>query len=288
LIPEIIIMGAVQGAVFALLAIGFSLVYGVGGILNLAHGAFYLIASYALFWFYPIVGVYGGIVVALTLTTLTGAAAYLLLVKPLQRTQIGVVIVTFGLAFFMEQLVRVIDLASSGSVQTHSVIGLVSGGIDVLGVRFDAELFVAFFGSLLIVSVVAIFIRRSKIGKSIRAVSQDRESAMLMGIDADKILMLTFTLSALLAGLAAILYIPASALVSDVGWTVLLNAFAIVVLGGMGSIEGSILGAFIISYASNIVQYSGYATLVAFVPLVVILVVLVLRPRGLLGKKEVS
>lgn len=281
-------MGAVQGAVFALLAIGFSLVYGVGGILNLAHGAFYLIASYALFWFYPIVGVYGGIVVALTLTTLTGAAAYLLLVKPLQRTQIGVVIVTFGLAFFMEQLVRVIDLASSGSVQTHSVIGLVSGGIDVLGVRFDAELFVAFFGSLLIVSVVAIFIRRSKIGKSIRAVSQDRESAMLMGIDADKILMLTFTLSALLAGLAAILYIPASALVSDVGWTVLLNAFAIVVLGGMGSIEGSILGAFIISYASNIVQYSGYATLVAFVPLVVILVVLVLRPRGLLGKKEVS
>jgi branched-chain amino acid transport system permease protein len=281
-------MGAVQGAVYALLAIGFSLVYGVGGILNLAHGAFYLIASYTLFWFYPIVGVYGGIVAALTLTTLIGAVAYLLLVKPLQRTQIGVVIITFGLAFFIEQLVRAIDLASSGSVQTHSVIGLVSGGINVLGVRFDAELFAAFFGSLLIVSVVAIFINRSKIGKSIRAVSQDRESAMLMGIDADKILMLTFTLSALLAGLAAILYIPASALVSDVGWTILLNAFAIVVLGGMGSIQGSILGAFIISYANNIVLYLGSATLVAFVPLIVILVVLVLRPQGLLGKKEVS
>lgn len=288
MIPEIIVLGAVQGAVYALLAIGFSLVYGVGGILNLAHGAFYVIASYALFWFYPFVGIYGGIIAALALTTLVGVAAYLFLVKPLLRTQIGVVIITFGLAFFVQQLVQAIDLVTSGSVQTRNVIGLVSGGIDVLGVRFDAELFVAFFGSLLIVSAVGIFIRRSKIGKSIRAVSQDRESAMLMGINADRILMLTYTLSALLAGLAAILYVPTSTLASDVGWSVLLNAFAIVVLGGMGSIEGSALGAFIISYASNIVQYVGSATLVAFVPLVVILVVLVLRPRGLLGKKEVS
>jgi branched-chain amino acid transport system permease protein len=159
----------------------------------------------------------------------------------------------------------------------------------LLGVTFPTQFVVAFFGSLLLVSLVTLFISKAKIGKSIRAVAQDREAAMLMGINADRILMLTVALSAFLAGVAAVLYVPAAVLSPDMGWTTLLTAFSVVVLGGMGSVPGSVLGAFFISYAGNfctfVLDQPSFATLL---PLFVMLVVLVVRPRGLLGKKGVE
>lgn len=288
MIEEVLVFGAIQGAVYALLAIGFSLVYGVGGVLNLAHGAFYLIASYTLLWLYPYVGLPMGMVSALVIVTLIGVLAYLLLIKPLQYSAIGVVIVTFALAFFLEQLVKVVELARRGLVVYQSLPGLVSGSAEFLGVTFSAQLVVAFLGSVILVTLVTLFIGRAKIGKSIRAVSQDREAAMLMGINADRIVMLTIALSAFLAGAAAVLYVPAATLIPYMGWSVLLSAFAVVILGGMGSVPGSILGAFVIAYARNICNYFIDPAFAELVPLVIIIVVLIVRPRGLLGKKEVS
>lgn len=287
MIEQMLIYGAVQGAVFALLAIGFSLVYGVGGILNLAHGAFYLIAAYLVLWFIPFFGVPGSMLVSLLLVTLIGALAYLALIKPLQKTLVGAVIITFGLAFFMQYFVRVAEVARTGLVTYQTVPGLASGTVTLLGVTFPTQFVVAFFGSMLLVSFVTLFISKAKIGKSIRAVAQDREAAMLMGINADRILMLTVALSAFLAGVAAVLYVPAAVLSPDMGWTTLLTAFSVVVLGGMGSVPGSVLGAFVISYTGNFCTFVlDQPAFGALVPLIVILVVLVVRPRGLLGKKE--
>jgi branched-chain amino acid transport system permease protein len=282
-----LIYGAVQGAIFALLAIGFSLVYGVGGILNLAHGAFYLIAAYSVLWLIPVFGAPGSMLVSLLLVTAIGALTYLALIKPLQKTLVGAVIITFGLAFFMQYLVRVAEVVRTGMVTYQTIPVIATGSVTLLGVTFPAQFVVAFFGSLLLVSFVTLFISKAKIGKSIRAVAQDREAAMLMGINADRILMLTVALSAFLAGVAAVLYVPAATLDPDMGWSTLLTAFSVVVLGGMGSVPGSVLGAFLISYAGNfctfVLDQPSFATLL---PLFVILVVLVIRPRGLLGKKE--
>ena len=287
MIEEMLIYGAVQGSIFALLAIGFSLVYGVGGILNLAHGAFYLIAGYSVLWFIPFFGVTGSMLFSLVLVTLVGAVAYLALIKPLQKTVVGVVIITFGLAFFMQYFVRVAELARAGIVTYQTIPALVSGSVTLFGVTFPTQFVVAFFGSLLLVSFVTLFISKAKIGKSIRAVAQDREAAMLMGINADRILMLTVSLSAFLAGVAAVLYLPAAALDPNMGWITLLTAFSVVVLGGMGSVLGSVLGAFVISYTGNFCTFVlGQPAFASLVPLFIILIVLVVRPQGLLGKKE--
>jgi branched-chain amino acid transport system permease protein len=288
LIEEVIIFGAIQGAVYALIAIGFSLVYGVGGILNLAHGAFYLIASYTALWFIPYLGMPLNLVAAVAIATLVGALSFLLLIKPLQHSHIGVVIVTFGLAFFMEQLVKVVELARTGIVTPVYLPEQIPGAFDFLGVRFPTQMLVAFFGSVLLVTIVTLFISRAKIGKSIRAVSQDREAAMLMGINADRILLLTLTLSGFLAGVAAVLYQSGNTMFSAMGWSTLLSAFAVVILGGMGSISGSVFGAFIIAYARTFCTYYIDPSLSELVPLIVIMVVLVVRPQGLLGKKEVK
>jgi branched-chain amino acid transport system permease protein len=287
LIAEIIVFGAIQGAVYALIAIGFSLVYGVGGILNLAHGAFYLIAAYSALWLIPYVGLPLGFVLAVAITTLLGAAAYLLLIKPMQKSHIGVVILTFALAFLMEQFVRIFEVARTGVSTPVYLTEMVSGSITFLGVIIQTQLILAFFGSIILVLLVTLFINKARIGKSIRAVSQDREAATLMGINANRILMLTVVLSAFLAAFASVLYTSGSATFSYMGWSTLLIAFAVVVLGGMGSIPGSVLGAFVIAYARNICTYLIDPSLAELVPLVVILLVLVIRPQGLLGKKEI-
>ena len=167
--------------------------------------------------------------------------------------------------------------------------------MEFLGVTFPAQFIAALIGSSIIVVMVYLFINKSKMGKSIRAVSQDREAAKLMGINVDRILMITLMISALLAGFAAVLYAPANYIAPHIGWTFLLSAFAVTVFGGMGSILGSIIGAYIMAYASNLGRYFinlffdplGYAFSV-ILPFVVILVMLVVRPQGLLGKKEIK
>jgi branched-chain amino acid transport system permease protein len=282
-----LIYGGVEGAVYALLAIGFSLVYGVGGILNLAHGAFYLIAAYLVLWFIPMLGVPGSMLLSLALTTLIGALAYVGAIKPLQKTVVGVVIITFAIGFFMEQFVTVVELVRTGVASFMTIPGLLQGSVTFLGVTFPAEFVLAFFGSLLVVLFVALFISKAKIGKSIRAVAEDREAAELMGINADRILLITVALSAFLASMAAVLYAPSDYLIPYMGWTVLLNAFSVVILGGLGSVPGSILAAFVMSYAKEIASLVINPSLAsALVPLIVILVILVIRPQGLLGKKE--
>ena len=283
MIEEILIFGTVQGALLALLALGFSLVYGVGGILNLAHGAFFLMTAYIIYWTIPIFGFWIAVVIGLVAIMGIGAVTYLGLMKPLQKSHVGVVIVTFALAFFFEQFVKFI-----GDPRTHYIAPFVPGTVDFLGIVFPAQLLALVVGSIILVTIVTIFINKSKIGKSIRAVSQDFEAAKLMGINTDMVLMTSVMLSALLVGFAAVLYAPGNFIAPRIGWGYLLLAFAVTIFGGMGSIPGSIIGAFIMGYATTITDYVISPTFSEIIPIVVILVMLLVRPQGLLGKKELQ
>jgi len=289
LIEEILIYGTMQGALLALLALGFSLVYGVGGILNLAHGAFYLITAYMIYWILPYFIFFDnyllrfGITAAISLVLVVGIAAvtYLGLMKPLQESHIGIVLVTFALAFFFEQFVKFV-----GDPKTHFIVPFVPDTITFLGVTFPAQLIALLVGSVTLVILVTLFINKSTIGKSIRAVSQDYEAAQLVGINTDMILMTTVMISALLVGFAAVFYAPGNFIAPRIGWRYLLLAFSVTIFGGMGSIPGSILGAFIMGYATSLTDLLISPTFSVIIPIVVILVMLLVRPQGLLGKKE--
>ena len=290
-IEEILIYGAVQGSVYALLALGYALVYGVGGILNLAHGAYYLIATYAFFWTWlllaPIIGgingFFIGMVIGLIVAALVGMFSYLLLIKPLKEHEINVLMGTFAIGFFCEQLVIALY-----DPKTHSIPTIFNEYINILGKQIQVHWIIIIVASLIIITLVTIFINKSKLGKSIRAVSQDPEAAMLMGINADRILMYTVTISALLAGVAAILYVPVDLIAPYKGWPILTGAIAVVILGGMGSLTGSVVGAYIIGYARIATNYLIDPVYSSLVPIIVIIIILVIRPRGLFGKKEVN
>lgn len=283
---DFLIFGTIQGSVYALLAIGFSLVYGVGGILNQAHGAFYVITMYLFYWFYinfAGFGLFVGAIVGIIVCTIVGGLIYLLLIKPLQDSHVGVVIVTFAFAFFIEQFVKV----SVDSIY-HDMPPLIPGFIEIFGVIVYYHYILVVIAALSVIILVILFINKSKIGKSIRAVAQDAEAASLMGINVDRILTYALMISAFLAAVAAVLNVPMDVVAPHIGWSVLLNSFAIVVLGGLGSLHGSVVGAFIIAYARSYTNYFISPVLGALIPIIVIVVMLVLRPRGIFGKKEIN
>ncbi|MHA1965337.1 MAG: branched-chain amino acid ABC transporter permease [Candidatus Thorarchaeota archaeon] len=288
---EILIFGTVQGALLALLALGFSLVYGVGGLLNLAHGAFFLITAYIIYWILPFFVFIDNYVlrfalsagISLLVVVVIGAVTYLGLMKPLQESHIGVVLVTFALAFFFEQFVKFV-----GDPLYHYIAPFVEGIITYQGVTFPAQFIALILGSFTLVTLVTLFINKSTMGKSIRAVSQDFEAAQLVGINTDMVLMTSVMISALLIGFAAILYAPGNYIAPHIGWSYLLLAFSVTIFGGMGSIPGSIIGAFIMGYAITITDFLISPTFSAVIPIVVILVMLLIRPQGLLGKKELQ
>jgi len=280
--------GTLNGAVFSLIALGYSLVYGVGKIMNLSHGAYFMMTGYFLLWFIDLFPGYEFVIImfSISIITLIGGLTYLLLIKPLQDTHVGVVLITFGLAFFFEQLALIISGTEAYSVTAYSII---PGSTTILGFSMINQYIFLIITSLIIVSLFALFINKSKLGKSIRAVSQDREAATLMGINANRILLFTVMISAFLASMAAVLYIPAAAINGPtMGWEFLTNSFAVVILGGMGSLVGSVIGAYIVGYVTSFTSIfiPNGPSWAHIVPIIVIIIMLLIRPEGLFGKKE--
>jgi branched-chain amino acid transport system permease protein len=288
-VEEIIIFGAVQGAVYALLALGYSLVYGVGGVLNLAHGAYYLIGTYAFYITWDEMGrntsgFFMGMLMAVIFAALSALLSYFLIIRPMREHEIMGLIGTFALAFFFEQLIIV-----GYNPRTLSIPPWFDQHITLLGIQIQLQSLLIIIFALITVVLITIFINKSKLGTSIRAVSQDREAAMLMGINADRVLMYTIIISGLLAGVASALYTPSYEVAPHIGWSVLTGAIAVVILGGMGSLPGSVIGAFILGYVriATIYIWEDGAMFTSLVPVIVIIVILIVRPRGLFGKKEV-
>ncbi len=291
-IMQVLVLGSVQGAVFMLIAVGFSLVYGAGGLMNLAHGSFYLMAGYMLYWYLEPLGLFLAAGFAVIMVTLIGAISYLALIKPLEKkSHLSVVMITFGIAFFIEQIVK-LGCSILGYEEESILPNLIeingSVSFDLLGVAIPYDYIFILIISFLIVGLITIFISKSKLGTSIRAISQDREAATLMGINADRVLMYTVMISAFLAAIAAVIYVPSYPITPWQGWLILTNSFAVVILGGMGSLPGSVFGAFILSYASHFTRVFIDPAISTLVPVFVIVVMLVLRPQGILGKKEID
>jgi branched-chain amino acid transport system permease protein len=291
-IINMIFNGTLNGAVLSLIALGYSLVYGVGGIMNLAHGAYFMLAGYLLLYGLKIFpgALLLSVVSAVVVVTIIGGLTYILLIKPLQDTHVGVVLITFALAFTIEQYIAIVSSTKTYSLNQYIIFEDYTEFLDT-GFRMLNQYIFFIIISLVIVSLFALFINKSKLGKSIRAVSQDREAATLMGINANRTLFWTVVISAFLAAIAAVLYLPGASLHGPtMGWEYLTSSFAVVILGGMGSLVGSIVGGYIMGFITSFtnVFIPNGPSWAHIVPIIVIITVLLIRPQGLFGKKELK
>jgi branched-chain amino acid transport system permease protein len=250
----------------------------------------YMFVFFGTFGFFGPDPMLASILVLVVAVIVVGAVAsitYRLTIHPVIGDEVAVLVVTVCLAIIFQQSMLLWWGASfprvswpAGSVLLEST--------SILGVSLEYSRIFAFVVSLVLFASLLVFITKTKIGKAMRAVSQDREVAMLMGINTKRLYMLTMFISAVLAALAGIL-ITTSIEKFAGPWLwlkPLALSFSIVILGGLGSIKGSLLGAFIIAFAEKAVEImvpEGGA-IVGVVPFAVIIVVLVLRPKGLFGK----
>ncbi|MFX1275453.1 MAG: branched-chain amino acid ABC transporter permease [Promethearchaeota archaeon] len=284
---QLLFQGTSYGLVTCLIALGYSLSYGVGKIINLSHGMYYFFTGYLVFSLYRYVGMpyLGSIIIGLITITIIGALTYVILVKPFQNNEIFIMISTFALAFLLGEIISLNEYMQPGFT-LFSLPVFIEGGYFVFDTIIEYQEIIVIILSIIIITTVMLFIKYSKYGRAIRAVSQDHEAAQLMGINLNKILLITVVLSTFLAGLAAILYIPVGGMEASTGWNFLLLSMSVVILGGVGSIPGTLIGSFIVSYSTYFCQIFIDPALYNIFPLIILVAVLIIRPRGIFGKKE--
>lgn len=292
LIEEIIVVGSIWGAVYALLALGFTLIYGVAGVVNLAHGALFMLGAYLFYGFstqYAKLEPLPALILAVIVVGIVGSILYRVIIHPVVDDLLAVMVITVGLVIIIQQAITFPKPYGFGPahISVPPLTGL--GMTTILGVLVNYSKLLAVGVSAAVITITWIFITKSKIGRAMRATSQDREVAMLMGINTERLYMLAMGISASLAAIAGIFIAGAYTTVAtpQMWMEPLSMSFAIVILGGLGSIKGSVIGSFIIAYSENAAAFlivgGGFlATLVAFS---IMVLVLLIRPRGLFGRR---
>ena len=279
---EILIYGAVTSAIYAMLAVGFTLIFGVARVLNLAHGSFYALGAYGTYVLTSIVGLplWLAALLAIAGVSVFGVVVEKVLIRPLRYSQLGVLMITLAVSLVVEQALFLIFGSEYRNVPAFIDTKVSIGGVDVAGQRLLT----------IVVAVVAIgalylFIQRTRLGSAILAISQDAEAAKYMGIPSDRIFSLVMAISAALAALAGVLAGPFLSVQPSMHLLPIVKAFAIVIVGGLGSIPGSILAALMLGYAETLVAYLISTSWTEIVSVLATLLTLVFRPAGIFGKR---
>jgi branched-chain amino acid transport system permease protein len=282
LLQDILVTGLVNGGVYALLAMGFSLIFGVARIVNIAHTAFYMLAAYC---FYALL-VKGGLgfapaaVISVGAVTLLSVICYRLIIEPVREHQSAVLIATVALAYIFQELM----LLSFGG-HYLGIPSTLEGAVRILGVSIPYQRMLILVVAAVMLVTVWLLLYRTRLGLAIRATANDLEVANLMGMNVHRIAMATVAISVALAAIAGVVVAPVFVVDPFMWLSPLVTLLAIVVLGGLGSLKGSLIGALTIGYVEAITVFTlpAGAYLKGAVALAIMVVVLLARPEGLFG-----
>ena len=279
---NILVYGAVISAIYAMLAVGFTLIFGVARILNLAHGAFYALGAYTVYALTANfhVPLFAAAVVAVLFVAGFGVVMERVLVRPLRSSALAVLMITLAVALMVEQVLLLVFGSEARNVPSMVTGTLRIGAVDVGGQRL-----LALVGGIAILSGLWLFMQHTRLGAAILAISQDAEAARYMGIPSDRIYSIVMGLSAGIAAAAGVLVAPFQTVIPSMGLLPLVKAFAIVIVGGLGSIPGSIVGALLLGYTETIVAFQVSIEWSQIVSVLAVLLTLVIRPAGFFGKR---
>ncbi len=279
---NIIITGLISGSMLALLAIGFSLIFGVARIVNIAHTAFYMVASYCIFVLTVKLGFnsIAAMLIAVLVVTLLGLLAYKFLINPIREHEAAVLIATIALAMIFQEVMLLIFTGDYLSVSS-----LIDGYFQILGVKVFYQQLLTFGVALLILGVLWFLLMKTRLGLAIRSTAEDREVANLMGMNESRLAMITLGISVALAGFTGAVIVPLAVLNPFMWMEPLIMMMAVVVLGGLGSIKGSFVAAYILGFTEALVVFliPKGAFLKGSIALSIMILVLLIRPEGLFG-----
>jgi branched-chain amino acid transport system permease protein len=296
-----LVNGVTTGALYSLVALGFSMVYGVLKLLNFAHGDLYMIGAYIGFF---IIQFFGGpadlsiavpllllimFVVAAGLVGGLGVAIERFAYRPLRDApRIAPLITAIGVSFFLESAALLLFGSQFREYNTAEFISL-SSGIRIGSVTIDSVQILVLVLGLVLMTGLQLLVNRTRLGRQVRAVAADREAAEMLGINVNFVITATFFLGSALAGIAGVMGgLLFNTVTATIGFIVGLKAFTAAVVGGIGSIPGAMLGGLVIGVAESFVTgyiSSTYSNLIVFGLLIVVMLV---RPSGLLGRVQLQ
>jgi branched-chain amino acid transport system permease protein len=273
-----VVIGIQLGSQYVLVALGLTLIFGILNISHFAHGHMYMVGAYLLY----IVMVVGGVnywlalMICMAGMAIAGVLVERVVYRPLRgQPQINGFIAAIGLILVLETLVRGIQ------PNTLSIPKPIDKNFSALGINMEVQRLIVIIGAVVCIVLLQLFIKRTRLGTAIEAIAQDREGAALVGIGVNRIAALTFAIATALAAAAAVLMAPLAFISPEMGSVLILKAFVIVVIGGLGSMKGAIAGGYILGIMEALtIAYvsSAYKDVVAFGILIVILAI---RPTGL-------
>ena len=284
---EQLINGLRTGSIYALIAIGYTMVYGIAKMINFAHGDIIMVGAYALYFSISVLGL--PVPVALLLTVIVcsvlGVVIEKIAYKPLRKAQpLAVLITAIGMSFFLQSSSLLIF--GSTPIPFQSVIP--NENIKVGPVVISSITLVTLVVTAVAMILLTLFINKTKLGSAMRAVSEDKGAAELMGINVNSTISMTFAIGSALAAVAGILYISQyQSMKPTLGALPGIKAFVAAVLGGIGSIPGAMLGGILLGLIESVSKAYISTELADAIVFGVLIVVLLFRPSGLLGKKKI-
>ena len=279
---SILAVGILLGGIYALVSVGLNLIFGVIRVVNFAQGEFVMLGMYGTYAAYAFLRLdpYVALVFVLPALFVLGALVQAFVLAPLRAEPSMQIFATFGLLLLLENVVLAVTGGAGYSVPSPIAQASVAIGPAQVGlVRV-----IALLAATGVAVALGLFLKRTLLGKAIRAVAQDRRAASLMGIDVDRIYIVTFGIGAALAGFAGCLLAPIYTLSPQIGTNFILPAFAVVVLGGLGSVLGAYIGGFIVGLTEAFAGYYIDPALKHAVLFGVFILVLLIRPAGLFGQ----
>jgi branched-chain amino acid transport system permease protein len=282
MILDILITSIINGSTYALLAIGFSLIFGVARIVNIAHTAFYMIAAYCIYFASYKMGlpVLVGMAAGIVLVPIFGLIVYKIFIDPIREHEAAVLIATIALAIALQEVMMIIFTGDYLSVPP-----IIAGYFTLFGVKVFYQHLITFVTVMVVLGALRYLLMSTRLGIAIRATAQDREVANLMGMNESRVAMIAVGISIALAALTGAVIAPLTIVDPFMWMHPLIMMMAVVVLGGLGSIKGSFFAAYILGFAEALVVFliPMGAFLKGSVALSIMILVLLVRPEGLFG-----
>ena len=280
-----ILAGVSAGGQYALIAIGYTMVYGILRLINFAHGDVFMVAGLIMVYASASLPLYVSIPLVLAGTVLLGVLIESAAYRPLRSApRMSVMISAIGVSYLLENLALYI---TGGLPQVYPDIPWISDSVTILGATTKRVTLITPVLTLLLVVVLVLLIRYTKIGMAMRAVSKDFETSQLMGIKINSVISMTFVIGSFLAAVGSLLYFSSyKSVIPTSGAMPGLKAFVAAVFGGIGSIPGAVVGAFIIGICENLIKSSTELSIFSDAFTIALLIlILCVKPTGLFGEK---
>ena len=284
LILSTMINGLSLGGIYAMIALGYTMVYGIAKMLNFAHGDVIMIGGYVIFVFMATNNPYLAVLMAVVFCVVLGIVLEKVAYKPLRgASPLAVLITAIGVSYLLQSLAQIIFGSAPKMVTVFEF-----GSIELFGTTVQGSALVTLGVTVVVMVALTLFVKYTRLGRAMIAVSEDRSAAQLMGINVNGIITVTFAIGSALAALAGLFYLlKAPSVSSTLGAMPGIKAFTAAVIGGIGSIPGAMLGGILLgiveSFSYKVAEIAPYTDAIEFSILILILLV---RPTGFLGKKR--